>query len=106
MKDIIKEWKIDKCIHCRKKIEGEIIYFFENKKVYNPKTEQKEIKKCKIYKKDLPSKCEICKDLPLCKSCEIIMCNLSRHIGKKSQKYPEYCSDCIDRLKINPKSSK
>ena len=94
----ITETKTKKCGHCPFKINGIEKYYMAKKRTKNKDIKQIEIKITKVYVIALPDFCDNCKDLPRCKNCDIIMCQLKKHLARQSVKKPQYCSDCVDRL--------
>ena len=100
-----REIEIHKCNHCHIKLVCKVIYHYEKKLVMDKETMKKVEKISKIYDKPAPDFCGYCKQLPKCEHCEIILCNLEKHIARQSKYDIRYCSDCYDRKlpEISPK---
>ena len=94
---IIKERKKGNCAHCWKEIKAQIIYYINRKYVLDAEMKKRLVKKT-IWIKSFPRFCVNCKLIPICQTCEIIMCKQKNHLGRQSPKDPLICTFCQERI--------
>ena len=87
------------CSHCRRENIYRVRFHFENRpnKKNGHIVSPLELIATKVYDASPPLLCEKCKLLPICKDCEIILCNIKKHFNSWSATgNPNYCEACWD----------
>lgn len=88
-----------KCNHCRGLSLYTLKFHYGNrpKKVNGHYTIPLEMEEYKIYENQLPALCSSCTQIPKCKGCRIILCDIkSHHNAKPHPMNANYCESCFN----------
>lgn len=104
---IVEGEEVARCNHCKKSYTYSVRFHYEErpKKIEGKLVIPLELISIKTYDLAPPMICLDCREFPLCKDCEIILCNWKRHFSSHTATQDaRYCTDCYEwKVRVIPR---